>query len=238
MVSSHDQSQLERAKAAGGAETCYHDITAAQTAWGEAILCISNAYLEGEDYVGTAQTAIQKLYAYDVESIPVMFKPTLASVDPFRPTFEGALSYFVGYNAIKPKGFPEDGGFAINKGQGWSKVEFDNDEISCVGDFLFVHGYYYFTNAQTDAVTSVEYSFGYTMWEGSLKIFIHTSTLPFVGPGNSFVQKLEPVGLLEEGKVALAQTTEEIQFAEMKGPEESCDRDIRAAQAAWARSIG
>merc|ERR550532_3680599 len=238
MVSSHDQSQHERAKAAGGEETCYQDITAAQAAWGEAILCISNAYLEGNDYVETAQTAIQKLYAYDVSSMPVMFKPTLASVDPFRPTFEGALSYFVGYDAIKPQGFKEDGGFAINKGEGWKKVEFDNDEYSCVGDFLFVHGYYNFTNAKTSAVISVEYSFGYKKGHDGLKIFIHTSTLPYDSDPSSLVQKTEPVELLKEVKVALAKKTEETQLMEeAKGLKECCNEDIHAAQAEWGSAI-
>ena len=35
-----------------------------------------------------------------------------------------AMSYFVGNDAVTG-GYPEDGGFAINGGKGWSRVVFD-----------------------------------------------------------------------------------------------------------------
>ena len=42
-----------------------------------------------------------------------MFKPTKAAVDPFRPKFEGALSYFVGGDKVPVGGYAEDKGFAL-----------------------------------------------------------------------------------------------------------------------------
>ena len=49
----------------------------------------------------------------------VLFKPTLAAVEQFRPTFDEALSYFVASN----NACPEDKGFAI---KGWTSVRFEN----------------------------------------------------------------------------------------------------------------
>ena len=127
--------------------SCLKDINMTQTAWKELILAISESYPDG-DYVKIAKDGIDKLYGYDIGT--VMFKPTKAPVDQFRPTSEGALSYFVGYDAISPAGYPEDGGFAINNGEGWKEVVIKNYDISCMGDLAIAQGYYFFTNAQTD----------------------------------------------------------------------------------------
>ena len=74
--------------------SCLKDINMTQTAWKELILAISESYPAG-DYVKIAKDGIDKLYGYDIGT--VMFKPTKAAVDQFRPTSIGALSYFVGY---------------------------------------------------------------------------------------------------------------------------------------------
>ena len=99
----------------GQKDSCEKEVMATQRAWKEAIMDISAAYREdGENsqYVQIAEHAIHELYGYDVR--PVMFKPTQAVQDPFRPHFIGALSYFVGYGPTKKKGgFKEDKGFAI-----------------------------------------------------------------------------------------------------------------------------
>merc|ERR1719421_2717965 len=96
-------------------------IEAAQKAWGDGIVKIAKAHTDGGDYVQAATDHINDLYAY--EESPVLFKPTLAAEEQFRPTFEKALSYFVASN----KACPEDKGFAIQK---WSKVRFDGDIIT------------------------------------------------------------------------------------------------------------
>jgi len=158
-------------------EPCYKDIEATQMAWKNAILSISDSYKQGgDDFVYVAEDAIHELYGYDIG--PVLFKPTKAVKQPFRPTVIGALSYFVGYDNIKHDGFAEDTGFAINGGDGWTGVEFDNDEINCMGNFLFAQGYYYFTNE--NGRVGVEYSFGYQkMKNGKVKIILHHSSVPF-----------------------------------------------------------
>ena len=95
-------------------------IEKAQQAWGEGIVAMASAHQEGGDYVEIARNHVKTLYAYGLST--VLFKPTLAAVEQFRPTFEQALSYFVASN----NACPEDTGFAI---KGWTKVRFDNTDI-------------------------------------------------------------------------------------------------------------
>ena len=159
---------------------CVEDVEAIQKEWKEAILDISASYRDdpqSSDYVQLAEDAINHLYGYDVDE--VLFKPTLAVEEPFRPTFIGALSYFVGYNATQNRGgFPEDTGFAIAAGDTFSKVLFFNDLVSCEGDLALAQGYYYFKNFQSGIETGVEYSFVYKKFAGKWKILVHHSSLP------------------------------------------------------------
>ena len=96
------------------------DINNAQKAWGDGIVAIASAHLSGGDYVGIARNHVETLYAYGIS--PVLFKPTLAAEEQFRPNFETALSYFVASN----NECPEDKGFAI---KGWKGVRFANAGI-------------------------------------------------------------------------------------------------------------
>ena len=99
------------------------DVERAQKEWGDGIAAISQAHSNGGDYIGIATNHINTLYAYQIG--PVMFKPTLAAMDQFRPTFESALSYFVASNYA----CPEDEGFAI---KGWTNVRFENHKVTAV----------------------------------------------------------------------------------------------------------
>ncbi|CAE7832855.1 unnamed protein product [Symbiodinium sp. CCMP2592] len=184
---------------------CEDDVRAAQQDWRGAILDISAAYRENTssgEFVTVAIDAIENLYGYDIG--PVTFKPTLAEEEPFRPTFDGALSYFVGYDAMQAfnggGGIPEDKGFAIAGGDTWSKVLFFNDQISCVGDVALAQGYYYFKNATSGVETGVEYTFAYKkMWEGELKIVTAPSGPELSGTGPS-----PAPDLIQEGQTGAA----------------------------------
>ena len=100
-----------------------------------------------------------------------MFKPTFAIKEQFRPTFEGALSYFVAENGV----CPEDKGFAI---KGWTKVRFENENVVINGATAMAMGNYFFINSKGEEV-KVEYSFGYIMdSEGKLRINLHHSSMP------------------------------------------------------------
>jgi hypothetical protein len=120
------------------------EVKEAQAAWASAIKSISKTYLDKGDFVGAAATAAGQLYGYGKSN--VLFKPTKAAEYPFRPTAEEAMSYFVGEQNVKD-GYKEDGGFAINGGNGWKDVVFNNHQIELRGDTAIAMGTYYFTSA-------------------------------------------------------------------------------------------
>jgi hypothetical protein len=145
------------------------EVKDAQRAWGKGIVAIATAHTNGGDYVGLATDHVNTLYAYQMG--PVLFKPTLAAVDQFRPTFETALSYFVASN----NACPEDQGFAI---QGWTDVRFENSDVIIDGNTALAMGNYYFTSPEGVEV-KVEYTFGYIEdGNGGLRIQLHHSSMP------------------------------------------------------------
>lgn len=168
------------AKTLAGSDVTKDEVLKVQDSWKDAILTISKEYLanpNGEQFKNAAKAAAGELYGYGEGD--VLFKPTKAKETPFRVKGEGALSYFIGYDAIKPAGFAEDKGFAINGGKGWKAVKFENSQISTYGDLALAQGEYFFTDFD-DKVAKVEYSFGYKKTpEGKLKIVLHHSSIPY-----------------------------------------------------------
>eukprot|EP00911_Craspedida_sp_UC1_P002361 UC1_evm3s1770 len=154
------------------------DVEQCQANWAATIKNISKVYAEKGDFVGTAAEAAGKLYGYGHGN--VLFKPTKAATNPFRPTANDAMSYFVGNDAIE-NGFAEDGGFAINGGKGWSEVVFSNHQIDLHGPVAIAMGEYQFTCATTGDLAKVEYTFGYKRCEedGQIRIFLHHSSVPY-----------------------------------------------------------
>ena len=150
------------------------EVIEAQKAWGDGIVRIGKVFTDGGDYRQAAADHISRFYAYD-QSL-VLFKPTLASVEQFRPSFDGALSYFVGGN----ESYPEDKGFAITP---WSKVRWQNAGITNnICHMAVAMGNYYFTPANGGDEVKVEYTIGYIRdAEGDLRMTVHKSTIPYSG---------------------------------------------------------
>ena len=145
------------------------DVKNAQKEWERGVVAIAAVHSSEGDFVERARLHVESLYAYDIS--PVLFKPTFAIEEQFRPTFEGAMSYFVAENGA----CPEDKGFAI---KGWTKVRFENENIVINGATAMAMGNYFFTNSKGEEV-KVEYSFGYiTDSEGKLRINLHHSSMP------------------------------------------------------------
>merc|ERR1719440_477443 len=144
-------------------------IEAAQKAWGDGIVNIAKAHTDGGEFVQAATDHINNLYNYGDST--VLFKPTLAAEEQFRPTFDKALSYFVASN----NACPEDKGFAI---KGWTAVRFDGDIIT-IGSVGMAMGNYFFTTPD-GSEAKVEYSFGYTLDDdGNVRINLHHSSMPY-----------------------------------------------------------
>ncbi|MEM8837135.1 MAG: phosphoribosyl-AMP cyclohydrolase [Pseudomonadota bacterium] len=143
-------------------------VTDLKTAWGEGIVKIGAIFTEGGDYRAAAKDHIKTFYAYGQET--VLFKPTLASADQFRGTMDEALSYFVG-GSIK-----EDKGFAIAP---YTNVRWENEGTVINGETALTMGNYFFKKPDGSEV-KVEYTFGIELMEnGTPKIVLHHSSLPF-----------------------------------------------------------
>ena len=139
----------------------------AQKVWGEGIVAIAKVHSDGGDYAARAAEHVKDLYAYG--ETRVMFKPTLAAEDQFRETFEEALSYFIGTDGT------EDKGFAIS---GWTKVRWESNGIYTNDTSAMAMGNYYFTGPD-GSETKVEYTFGYVLVDGDLRINLHHSSMPY-----------------------------------------------------------
>ena len=143
-------------------------VTALKKAWGVGIVAIGQVHTEGGDVEAAARAHIEKFYAYGEED--VLFKPTLASEEQFRGTFDGALSYFVGGD------IEEDGGFAIAP---YTNVRWESEGMVLNDDTALTMGNYFFTTTDGTEV-KVEYTFGIEeMADGELKIVLHHSSLPY-----------------------------------------------------------
>lgn len=131
-------------------------VLAAQDAWGNGIVAIGRGAQDARDFVN-------KMYVAGA-----LFKPTMAKEQPFRLEKDDAVSYFIGGCCA------EDKGFALKP---WSAVRFMNADIIINGNQALAMGHYFFTNNREE--TMVEYSFGYALIDGDLKINLHHSSLPY-----------------------------------------------------------
>ena len=164
---------------AGPADITEAEVLDAQKLWAESIASISKVFADGGDFVGAAGEAAGKLYGYGKSN--VLFKPTKATNNPFRPDADSAMSYFVGSKAMNnPKFDGEDAGFAINGGKGWKSVTFRNHQIELVGGAAIAMGDYIFVDATSGDEVRVEYTFGYKCNDdGKVRIFLHHSSVPY-----------------------------------------------------------
>merc|ERR1711865_860131 len=133
----------------------------AQALWANQIAAISKVYADKGDYVAAAGEAAGMLYGYG--KCDVLFKPTKSTKNPFRPTGESAMSYFVGSEAMKDDTYKgEDAGFAIN-----------GPTAQAMGDYTF-------TDATSGDKVNVYYTFGYKRNDdGKVRIYLHHSSVPY-----------------------------------------------------------
>ena len=149
-----------------------NDILAAQQTWGSGVVAIGAA-ADWQTARDQAAAFVERMYVTDGS---LLFKPTKASEQQFRPTVESAVSYFVGQNPS----FPEDKGFALEP---WMNVRFENTGIVSKGDVILTMGNYFFQPLEGEEV-KVEYTFVYevpAVAAGALRILLHHSALPYSG---------------------------------------------------------
>ncbi|GIR22345.1 MAG: hypothetical protein CM15mP36_15520 [Flavobacteriales bacterium] len=131
----------------------------AQKKWGEGIVKIGALKDNNSECLEFTTSFLNSLY--DFENNDVLFKPTKASVEQFRPNFKMALSYFLGgSNSF----CSEDEGFAMKP---WVDVKFENSGFIIENERAIAMGNYFFTDSW-DNVVKVEYTFGYKLRNGKL----------------------------------------------------------------------
>jgi len=142
----------------------------AQKKWGDGIVKIGTLKDNESECLEFTKSFLNSLY--DFENNDVLFKPTKAAEEQFRPNFQMALSYFLGgSNSF----CSEDEGFAMKP---WVDVKFANSGFIIENERAIAMGNYFFTDS-SGAVVKVEYTFGYKLRNGNLVIDLHHSSLPF-----------------------------------------------------------
>ena len=148
-------------------------LTQARLAWGNGMIAISKAYEESDitEAKIIANDFLDDVYGFELG--PVLFKPTLSGgAQTFRPTKDGALSYFVGHDPT----YPSDSGFGIKS---WHEVSsetcaafFDQDVAMWMGSVTLI--------SKDGHSITVDKSWGYKkVKNGALKIILHHSSLPY-----------------------------------------------------------
>ena len=149
------------------------EVRAAQKAWGDALVKISDDFQSGglAKAKATANAVLDAAYGYNLG--PVLFKPTLTvAPQTFRTTKEGALAYFVGGDS----NFPNDSGFAL---EGWKKVDIVNAAVHINGDVASTMGKVVLTDAKGKA-TTVDKTWTFKKDDsGAVRIVLHHSSLPY-----------------------------------------------------------
>ena len=142
----------------------------AQEKWGNGVVKIGALKEKRTECEAFASSFLDDRYAF--ASSTVLFKPTKCEIEQFRPSKSEALSYFI---AGEDRACNEDKGFAI---QPWTKVRFENAGIILEEKRAIAMGNYFFTDLNGDEA-KVEYTFGYKLENGELKIDLHHSSFPY-----------------------------------------------------------
>lgn len=141
-----------------------------QKTWGEGVVKIGSLKDSRTECEAFASDFLDKLYAFK-EGV-VLFKPTKCAIEQFRGAKAEALSYFI---AGENRACNEDKGFAINP---WTKVRFENTDLILEETRAIAMGNYFFTDLSGNEA-KVEYTFGYKLIDGELKIDVHHSSFPY-----------------------------------------------------------
>ena len=142
----------------------------AQKKWSNGIIKIGSLINNNKLCKAFASSFLMDLYNFKEGEI--LFKPTKASVEQFRPDFNMALSYFIGG---KNSFCEDDEGFAMKP---WIEVSFENSGVIIEENRAIAMGNYFFTDSNGFTI-KVEYSFGYKLVDSKLYIDLHHSSLPF-----------------------------------------------------------
>ncbi len=142
----------------------------AQKQWSNGVIKIGslkNNKIECEKFTNDF---LDSQYAFNLGD--VLFKPTKCSIKQFRLTKSCAISYFI---AVENREYSEDHGFAITP---WTKIRFKNIGFILEENRAIAMGNCFFTDLDGNEIKT-EYTFGYKLINGKLKIDLHHSSIPY-----------------------------------------------------------
>ncbi len=142
----------------------------AQQLWADGVVKIGSLKESREQCNAFTSDFLDNRYAFEIG--PVLFKPTKCQEVQFRSTKLDAISYFI---AGDDRSCAEDKGFAI---QPWTNVRFENTGFILEESRAIAMGNYFFTDLENN-IAKVEYTFGYKLIDGILKIDLHHSSFPY-----------------------------------------------------------
>ena len=142
----------------------------AQNEWGNGVVKIGSLKADRSECESFTSDFLDQLYSF--QTGPVLFKPTKCAIEQFRPSKAEAVSYFI---AGDDRACKEDNGFAINP---WTKVRFENSNMILEENRAIAMGNYFFTDLEGNEA-KVEYTFGYKLIDGELRIDLHHSSFPY-----------------------------------------------------------
>ena len=162
------------------------EVKQAYNAWTDALVSISQTYAE-DGLIGAeklARKVIRDAYGYNLGA--VAFKPTWGeAMTSFRPTREGALSYFVGgNNAYDDLGFgigthPPNSDCITGERSPWVKAKFYPSVIRLDGDTATAQGFLH-TFGEDGYHGFVDKTFAYQKDDnGDLRLIAHHSSANF-----------------------------------------------------------
>lgn len=139
--------------------------------WCDNVVKIGEIFSEGGDFTTAADEVLSDNYDYDHGK--VLFKPTLAfGPQTFRPTKEGALSYFIGGN----NNFPNDKGFKLKP---WVKVWYNKLDYILHNDIAILQCNVHLIGSD-DSHIFVNKSFVFKICDDyKIRIILHQSSLPY-----------------------------------------------------------
>lgn len=139
--------------------------------WCDNVVTVGKIFADGGDYKSTALKVLSENYDYD--NGKVLFKPTTAfGPQTFRPTKEGALSYFIGGNSD----YPDDKGFKLKP---WVKVWYNKLDYILHGDIALVQCNVHLIGLD-DSHIFVNKSFVFKICDDyKVRIILHQSSIPF-----------------------------------------------------------
>lgn len=163
----------------------------AQQAWCNGLVDVAKAYTNGgpQAMKAAAITMINNLYDYNTANGGgnVFFRPTLTyGPGTFRPSFDSALSYFIGSSlvdwpgGVTPSEYQSDTGFAT---LGWTTATFTNDAgapyflYQIYGNVGITMGNVTLTIGSTSTLTVDKVFIFRKDASGALRIILHKSAL-------------------------------------------------------------